>query len=248
VADLIARPLSSSDLARVTDVHLAAFPQSALTSLGSEAVRRYYEWLFLGPHSAVALGAWVKSDLVGFCFGGIFRGAMSGFIRKNRAFLAYRVLSHPWLIASPRFHEVLPSTLLASLPLLALGARRSAPTKAKERFFAFLPTERRAPSAERCLSPAAGSFGILAIAVDPRSQRLGAGRLLMAQSEEAARQRGFGQMHLTVRPENAQAIRFYESLGWEPVPQEPAWSGFMRKVLEPAAPETARTRRLRECA
>jgi len=225
MAELTTQPLSASDLARVTDVHLAAFPQSALTALGSEAVRRYYEWLFVGPHSAVALGAWLKSDLVGFCFGGIFRGAMSGFIRKNRAFLACRVLTHPWLIVSPRFHEVLPSTLRVLRPFSRpkVGSSVAGHT-------------------------APGSFGILAIAVDPRSRRLGAGRLLMEHSEEAARQGGFGQMHLTVRPENAQAILFYESLGWERVSHEQPWSGFMEKVLAPPGARMERTRRLRECA
>jgi hypothetical protein len=38
-------------------------------------------------------------------------------------------------------------------------------------------------------------------------------------------------MDLTVRPENHQALRFYESLKWEKTPTQGAWQGAMRKSL-----------------
>lgn len=36
--------------------------------------------------------------MLGFYFGGIFRGALSGFVQKNRKFLVLQVLRRPWLI------------------------------------------------------------------------------------------------------------------------------------------------------
>ena len=99
------QPLILSDLPEVTDVHLAAFPDSALTHLGREAVRRYYEWQIVGPHDALNIGAFDDERLIGFCFGGVFRGALGGFLEKNRTFLILRVLTHPWLLFNSLFRE-----------------------------------------------------------------------------------------------------------------------------------------------
>jgi len=38
--------------------------------LGTEAVRRYYEWQLVGPHEVTAISAYINTELVGFCFGG----------------------------------------------------------------------------------------------------------------------------------------------------------------------------------
>ena len=43
-SDLLVLNLDVKDLPAVASVHMAAFPKSALTMLGTEAVRRYYEW------------------------------------------------------------------------------------------------------------------------------------------------------------------------------------------------------------
>jgi ribosomal protein S18 acetylase RimI-like enzyme len=75
------------------------------------------------------------------------------------------------------------------------------------------------------------SFGILSIAVDPRRQGIGAGKSLIAYCEASAFQRGFEQMHLTVEPENRQAIAFYERLGWEKALESGVWKGRMIKRL-----------------
>jgi ribosomal protein S18 acetylase RimI-like enzyme len=200
--------LAEVDLPAVAALHLRAFPQSALTALGREAVTRYYEWQFSGPHDVVALGAWVDADLAGFCFGGVFRGALSGFLRKNRSYLAVRVLTRPWLIANPIFREKAATATRALSPFIVRCGRSPVPVRAPK------------------------SFGILAIAVCPQRQRLGIGSALMNACEVIARERGFDQMHLTVHPENRQAKAFYERLGWERIIQGRSWRGAMRKPVE----------------
>ncbi len=89
VSDLLVRNLEVKDLPAVATVHKAAFPKSALTMLGTEAVRRYYEWQLLGPHESISLGAFLGPEVVGFCVGGIFRGAMisvaSGMVARRHA-------------------------------------------------------------------------------------------------------------------------------------------------------------------
>ena len=169
----IVRDLTQADLDAIALVHGAAFPDSALAKLGHEAVRRYYEWQLVGPHEGVALGASIDGRLAGFCFGGVFRSSMGGFLRRNRGFLALRVLARPWLLAAPLFRD----RLVAGVAALTRGRGAAEPRQAVR------------------------SFGILAIAVDPELQGRGVGRRLMHASERIACTRGFDVMHLTVHPD-----------------------------------------------
>jgi ribosomal protein S18 acetylase RimI-like enzyme len=199
------------DLREVARIHTAAFPDSVLTRLGTEATRRYYEWQLNGPHDAVALGVFCNNNLTGFCFGGLFRGAMSGFLHRNKVFLAVRVITHPWLAMNPVFRDRL------NLGTSILTPRRSAEIR------------KQAPSLKgETIRP----FGILSIAVHPLRQGLGMGKILMVKCEAIAGLSGFHQMALTVHPANHQAVSFYERLGWERVITDGTWRGSMRKHLE----------------
>ncbi len=200
--------LDLSHLGRISQIHALAFPESTLTKLGDEIVRRYYEWQFEAPHDLVAIGVFVDGNLICFCLGGVFRGAMSGFIEKNRKFLICHVLTHPHFLRNPLFR----SRLWNSVNLVKK----------------FLPAKGRSPN-----RPASKrkSFGILAIATDPHCQGLGYGKLLMSATENIARQRGFEEMHLTVNPKNEKATRFYERIGWRKELQGDKWFGRMIKAF-----------------
>jgi ribosomal protein S18 acetylase RimI-like enzyme len=204
--------LKAADLARVSEIHLAAFPNSALTMLGAEAVRRYYEWLLTGPHKCFELGASVKADMMGFCFAGVFSGALSGFLRRNRAFLLGRILSHPWLGINPIFRE---RATMGMRILRRFGQQPSGTPSAV------------APSVAKVVSP----FGILAIAVHPDSHGQGVGTALMFEAERTARHGNFKEMQLTVEMSNQRAVSFYESLNWTKTLDQGTWHGEMRKAL-----------------
>lgn len=202
------RPLTEADLDRVADIHCRAFKDSALTKLGKEAVKRYYRWLITGPHYALNIVACQNEQVVGFCNGGIFNGALSGFIRTNQRYLTIYILTHPWLIS----HEIVRDRIVATINRMKRG-------KPKISNVASTPVER--------------AYGILAIAVDPDIQSKGIGKLLMGLEEMQARKGGFSQMRLTVHPCNAQAIHFYEGLGWQKVLTSPQnWKGSMMKSLQ----------------
>jgi ribosomal protein S18 acetylase RimI-like enzyme len=205
---LVIRPIIESDLNAVVRIHTLAFSDRALIKLGAEAIRRYYLWQLNGPHASLCIGVFDDSNKMrGFCFGGVFRGALSGFIQKNRSFLVWRVLTHPWLAANPLFLERLK---LARNILI----------------------RRRAPAGSHSV-PRKKSFGILSIAVDPHMQGAGYGRQLMAEAERIAIERGFVDMHLTVAIDNFQAITFYEKLGWQKLLAfDGIWHGTMGKHLE----------------
>lgn len=197
-------PLSPADLPAIVALHTRAFPDAALTAFGPEALRRYYHWLLDGPHDAALTGAWQHQSLVGFCAAGVFRGAMSGFLRANRAYLAAHVLRHPRLALNPLVRDRIAAALRITLKFSRLGqtAASSAP---------------------------APSFGILSIATDPSVRGAGVGRALMADAENRARRGRHPRMNLTVHPDNAHAIRFYEQLGWTRT-GEP-WTGAMTREL-----------------
>jgi ribosomal protein S18 acetylase RimI-like enzyme len=54
----------------------------------------------------------------------------------------------------------------------------------------------------------------------------------MDECERIARDWGSEEVGLTVDPDNFEAIRFYEALGWEKLMRLGIWSGAMVKRLE----------------
>jgi ribosomal protein S18 acetylase RimI-like enzyme len=201
------RPLLESDLVKVTHIHLVAFPMSALTRLGANAVERYYRWLLLGPHKALCIGAFMDGALAGFCFGGKFRGATSGFLQKNRWYLVGLVLTHPWLVLNPFFCQRLQE---------GLHGLRHAWQNTKATI-----EERRKKR---------NSFSLLAIATDPLLQKMGIGSALMSRAEIYAIEQNYQEMGLSVHTGNLPALGFYKSLGWR-VKQEGGENTIMIKTL-----------------
>ncbi len=206
-------PVDLLALHGVATVHMAAFPDSALSALGAEAIRRYYEWQLDPSHQAVALCALHERKIVGFCFGGLFVGSLRGFLKKNRKFLLWRILSRPWLLAVGSVRAQLKHALRT------LWRQR----------------RRRANQARLTNAPLSSlaSFGVLALAVHPDCGRMGIGALLMAHMEDRARALGFAAMDLSVHRSNRIAIQFYSKLNWTRDPDNDAWCGVMRKTLAP---------------
>lgn len=200
------RALTSDELPEITRIHLNAFLTSALTLLGAEGVRRYYEWQLFGPHDAIALGIFKGQILAGFCFAGIFRGALSGFLRKNKKYLTWQVLTHPWFITNPIFRE----RLSLARTIFTGRNNRSIPTpEIQDR-----------------------AFGILSLAVDPELQGQGLGKQLMFKVEQIARERGFTRMHLSVAKDNLIATNFYEQGGWNKILDANGnWYGHLEKDI-----------------
>lgn len=204
-------PIVQAHLPQVAQLHMRAFPGSAITALGSGAVERYYAWLLDGPHDAQLMGAWHEARLVGFCAAGVFRGAMSGFLRANRRYLALRIARRPSLLRLPMFRERLRQGIAITLRFSRL----------------------RTATAQQPRPGGPPSFGVLSIATDTRVRGLGIGRALMIAAEERARSMGHARMVLTVHVDNHRAIRFYEELGWRrTLAPDGSWSGGMFKPLD----------------
>jgi ribosomal protein S18 acetylase RimI-like enzyme len=204
-------PARRQDLEAVAALHARAFPDAAMTAFGPEAVRRYYLWLLEGPHDAALMLAWCGDRLVGFCAAGWFRGAVRGFLRSNRLYLAGRVLRHPSLLRTELVRERIALAARLTWRFSRLGRTRGKQATAPQDVW---------------------RFGVLSIATDPEARGSGAGRALMMEAEARARRDGHAAMVLTVHPDNAQAVKFYEQLGWERrTAGEGPWAGKMEKRL-----------------
>jgi ribosomal protein S18 acetylase RimI-like enzyme len=202
------RAIVRSDLPRIAELHVEAFPDSVLGRLGSEAVRRNYEWQLDGPHELTALAGLSDGELCGFLFGGVFRGSTIGFVKREKWFLASQVIRHP---------SVLAGRLGRGRVKLALR---------------LLTRRWSAPAPEDPASVPRRSFGVLAVAVDPHAQGRGVGRALMDVASDHACAAGFESMHLSVHPGNTQAVAFYRSLGWvELRGDDGTWTGRMTRQL-----------------
>jgi ribosomal protein S18 acetylase RimI-like enzyme len=201
--------LGIDDLMGVAKIHMLSFQESALTWLGKEAVRRYYEWQLLGPHEVVALGAFTGHQMLGYCFGGQFHGALSGFLHKNRLYLLSAVLTHPSLFVHPYFRSRVKQS--AGILKKSVRPQSASPVSSSE-------IQRH--------------FGILAIATRPDVQRQGVGKKLMLRMEAIAGKHDFSEMNLSVDPKNARAIAFYQHLGWQKYSEGlGTWTGRMIKNL-----------------
>jgi ribosomal protein S18 acetylase RimI-like enzyme len=207
------REVVVDDLIEISRIHKEAFPRGALTTLGSEAVRRYYDWQMNGPHDAYNIVVLEGSVVRGFCFSGVFRGALRGYLEKNRMFLAVCVLSRPWLVLSP----VVVNRLKLAGRILA---KRPTRTNRSDR-----------PQPQKALPPKK-SFGILSIAIDSTSRGRGLADALMLEAESEAIRRENEWMHLSVSSSNRRAIRFYEKMGWSLSKEGSDGSVRMEKYLE----------------
>jgi len=202
------RPLVLDDINSVAQIHLDAFPKRALSVLGEESIRRYYTWLLLGPHEAYKIGTFINGQMAGYCFGGKFNGALSGFLRKNQDYLRTYLITHPWLLFS---------SIVRQRVLLVLRLKKRK------------PASNQTPGAAVAKKK---SFGILAIAVSPHYQKQGVGGQLMEEMERIAVAEGFTHMNLSVAKDNHTAIHFYESQGWVKQYDEGGkWNGNMAKEL-----------------
>lgn len=202
-------PVLPENLPEITRIHLEAFPERALTSLGERCVFRYYQTLLENPRYSLAIGAFRQGKIIGYLFGGETGGLLPLFLKKNAGYLAFYLLTHPWLLAKPIIRR------RVSLAALVLNRWRHKPQLSRMR---------------RLYK----TYSVLVIAVDPAAQQRGAGRCLMDSAEQDASDRGYTRMHLSVDLDNTCAIQFYEHLGWVR-DGETNWNGSMNKILVPAA-------------
>lgn len=197
------------DLAEVAQIHTHAFPESLITKLGTECIIQYYKWQFESPDKVYAIGAFLDTKMLGFCFGGVFSVALGGFLIRNKSLIIKRLIICPWIL----FHPAFVRRILRGFSLVI-------------KFSFFKGNISKEPAVTND-----SHFGILAIASDPTARGLGVGNLLMSNSEQYAKENNLKKMFLSVNPKNVNAIQFYEHIGWVRVGDKGNWAGKMQKVI-----------------
>jgi len=185
------KDLTFKDIPIICDIHIKSFPMSIFSQLGKSVVEKYYEWLFYGPHESLNVGIFIDAKLIGYCFGGKFNGALSGCVKRNKAFLLIKLLSKPHLVFSINFMSKLIVLIKDNLPKYLKKRQK------KKQDYNY-----------------STSFAILAIAVHSESRAKGVGKMLMDYSEQYAGINSYDSMHLSVNTANEVAINFYVKCGW----------------------------------
>ena len=200
------RPLTIEELPRVAELHMRAFPNSLLTKFSNQIIEEYYRSQTQPPNECLAVGGYIKDQIIGFCFSGVFKDSETGFLRRNLQLLLAQVFRHPRLLLDP----VLLHRVWEVFHLMTLGPKNN-PGRG-------LVREKK--------------YGILSIAVDPGSRGLGIGKMIMQHVYQDARNKGFKEMRLSVHVDNTQAIGFYEKEGWEKIEtKDGRWLGLMKKNI-----------------
>jgi len=210
---LTVRPLSLDDLSAVAEVHLAAFPDTVASRLGRDAARWQYHSLMTGAYATTGLGAFAGSRLIGFCFVGVRHASERVFMRHHAPFLAWRLLSRPWLLAD----SVIWRRLVSALHMLSPQCPKSVMVASGDH-----------PSNSPC---PAQSFGLHYLAVDRKYRGRGIGRALLTVGEAHAKAQGIESINLSVETENIAAINLYLRTGWQKSSPSGVWLGLMTKRL-----------------
>ncbi len=193
------RPMTQRDLGDVVVIHRAAFPNFFLSFLGPRFLRVFYGFIVSDGIGIVALA---DGTLAGFVAG----------VSEPRLF--YRRLMRRRLVRLVL--AIVPAVLRhpSTLGRVARRARQRTSTDAENR---------RPGTDDRINDRRSGPVGnqladgaeLMSLAVDPKQERGGIGRALVAAFSERATASGEKRLWLTTdAAENDRVIRFYEDLGF----------------------------------
>lgn len=190
------------DLPRVAACHRLAFPAALSTAMGQSYVEKMLEW-YLTDSKAFIFYLEEGGNCVGYVgglkFHGITRaGSATDMIQHSYRAAVKSFLKRPWLFLHPEF--------LSKYPLVIKNILR--------RFHAKKPLV--TPVNEVLPLP---HTGLIVIGVDPHHRGKGYASQLLREFEVHSKHLGFKRMMLTVRSDNAHAIKVYEKNGWKQVNQ-----------------------------
>jgi len=191
------------DLTSLADCHKSAFPKSLASALGTSFIQKVLSW-YLSTDKAFLFHIKDESgNCAGYCGGMISDGSLdtgsaSGMAQHTFWSAIRAFITHPWVFFHPEFLAKWP--VIRNNILIRLGLR------SKNHF---TPEQQKSMSKEPKAS-------LVVIGVDPRHQGKGYGSILLQEfGRRAVQVYGIHKLQLTVRADNAQAIRVYQKNGWQ---------------------------------
>lgn len=200
--DILLRSSTRSDLPALARCHLVAFPAAMALALGNRYCTRMLSWYLSTNKTFLFHVEDGQGRCAGYCGGMVNDGTLatgsaSGMAQHSFYPALWAFATHPWVLFHPEVHAKWP--LLWKNIKMKLGLARKVHTT----------------SAQKQQQAQAPQVGLVVIGVDPAHQGKGYGSLLLREFERrAVEEYGIRRLQLTVRTDNAQAIRAYKRNGW----------------------------------
>jgi ribosomal protein S18 acetylase RimI-like enzyme len=201
LSSMTIKSATHQDLPEIAECHASAFPHSLSTAMGKKYLKQMLSW-YLATDKTFLFFLEEQDQVVGYCGGMIVEtnqrmGSASSMAQHsfNEAVKAF--LSRPWLV----FHKEVISKYRFILKNFAKRWRKSTANSQREK------SGNSVVAGERYAA-------LVVIGVRKNLQGAGYGSRLLAAFEQQSMSRGLSKMLLTVRSDNAQAIKSYEKNGW----------------------------------
>jgi len=181
----------------ISKCHLRCFKNSLSSQLGLAYTKKTFEW-FLKSKNRFLFHVVSDGKVVGYCGGFmpqyIGEGSTSGIMQYTMRQAFTGGLLHPWLL----FHK----EVMALYPLIFKNIVKK-----------MFPKKHAAADAET-VKPFDKRVGLVVIGVDPQFRGSGIFQLLMHEFEARAISFNIHKLVLSVRKNNARAIKAYTKQGW----------------------------------
>lgn len=188
---------SLQQLPEVARCHMASFPGSFGTALGSAYAKKSLEW-FLAGGNRFLFHITDEGRVIGYCGGfqstGFGDGSTSGMMQYAMKEAAMGMIKKPWLF----FHK----DVIRFYPLIM------------KNIFRKISGSKNKPAVQFPGVNPISSIGLVVIGVHPAYRGQGCFELLMHHFEKECRQRNASKMTLSVKSSNARAIGAYRKAGW----------------------------------
>ena len=187
----------TENLPDIAICHTLCFPKSLATRLGKSYVQKTLEWFLVNPHRFLFH---ISKDekVVGYC-GGFMPvkpgdGSSSGMLQYAFNEAIRGIIKNPLLLFHPEVTQ--------NYPFLWMNIKRKLTGKTKP----FKPVSNSKPFTQY--------VGLVVIGVHPDYRGNGVAQELMAEFELRTKQLHQNEMVLSVKKDNARAIKAYSNFGW----------------------------------
>lgn len=197
---MIIKPALESDLGRIAQCHISAFPKSLSSALGKRYVTKMLGW-YLSSDETFLFFLENNGIVVGYCGGMVkggkgLMGSASGMAQFSFTQAVNSFLLRPWLIFHPELRAKYKFVIRNIWRRITIKVSQAEVMEVK---------------------PPAGTepyVALVVIGVNATDQGNGYGSLMLQYFEQLTKKRGIRKMMLSVRSDNNQAIASYTRNGW----------------------------------
>lgn len=198
---MILNTTQKEQLPGIVQCHKEAFPDSLSTKQGSKFISKMMEWYVVSDRGVLFHVEDESGEIVGYCGGIITKqpgllGAVSSISQYafNQFIVSY--LTRPWLFFHPENLKKLPYAIRNIAIRLGLKSKvQRVSTAQAEEFEPFM--------------------GLVVIGVSHKGMGKGYGSVLLQEFERRAKKEdGIQKIQLSVKSENARALKAYFKNGW----------------------------------